>query len=78
LDLAARLQGCPPEIESAFLLRTGLASSIDVEMDPLDRGFLTHTADPSFAGFHSNLNLRVTGIGEEFAMLVNAEQCYTC
>jgi hypothetical protein len=38
------------------------------------RGFSADTTDPSLACFLHDLNVRKTGVGEEFTMLINAQQ----
>src|SRR5216684_2333576 len=40
-------------------------------------GFSAHGANRSFAGFLNDLNIRITGSGEEFAMLLNAQKRHT-
>ena len=36
-------------------------------------GFSAYAANPSFAAFLNHLHVRVAGIGEEFAMLINTQ-----
>jgi hypothetical protein len=40
--------------------------------------FSAYATNPSFVAFLDYLNIRVTGVCEEFAMLINAQERHAC